>query len=117
MGYRKSFREFLHVDDLGDASVFVLENWKPSTNEPTFLNVGTGVDISIRSLAELVANATGFQGEIIWDDSKPDGTPKKQLNVSRLTNLGWKPSITLAEGLKKTVAVYKNDAERNQLRG
>ena len=72
-----------------------------------FLNVGTGVDLSIRELAEAVAAATGYQGEIHWDTSKPDGTPKKQLDVSRLAALGWRARIPLAEGLASTVADFR----------
>jgi GDP-L-fucose synthase len=97
-------REFLHVDDLGDACVFALEQWQPAPDELQFLNVGTGVDLTIRELAEAVAAATGYQGEIRWDVSKPDGTPKKQLDVSRLAALGWQARIPLAEGLASTVA-------------
>ena len=92
-------REFLYVDDLGEASVFALENWQPQADEPIFLNVGTGLDLSLRELAEAVAQVTGFKGEIHWDTSKPDGTPKKQLDVSRLKALGWQASIPLEDGL------------------
>ena len=101
-------REFLHVDDLGAACVFALEHWQPGVDELQFLNAGTGVDLSIRELAEAVAKATGFEGDIAWDNSKPDGTPKKQLDVSRLAALGWQASIKLSEGLAKTAADYKN---------
>jgi GDP-L-fucose synthase len=76
--------------------------------------VGTGVDLTIRELAEAVAAATGFQGEILWDTSKPDGTPKKQLDVSRLVSLGWRARISLREGLKSTVALFR-DQLRQQL--
>ena len=100
-------REFLHVDDLGEACVFALERWQPQAVDPTFLNVGTGLDLSIRELAEAVAQATGFKGEIEWDSTKPDGTPKKQLDVSRLTSLGWRARITLAE-VWRTVDLFKN---------
>ena len=100
-------REFLHVDDLGEACVFALEHWDPgSPDELQFLNVGTGVDLSLRELAEAVAAATGYQGEIHWDTSKPDGTPKKQLDVSRLAALGWRARIPLAEGVTSTVAAF-----------
>jgi len=100
-------REFLHVDDLGEACVFALEQWQPAPDETQFLNVGTGVDLTIRELAEAVAAATGYQGEIRWDASKPDGTPKKQLDVSHLAALGWQARIPLAEGLTSTVAQYR----------
>lgn len=99
-------REFLHVDDLGEACVFALEHWRPGPEELQFLNVGTGVDLTIRELAEAVAAATGYQGEIRWDTSKPDGTPKKQLDVGRLAELGWTARIPLAEGLSSTVADF-----------
>ena len=99
-------REFLHVDDLGEACVFALEQWQPGPGDLQFLNVGTGVDQTIRELAEAVAAAAGFQGEIHWDTSKPDGTPKKQLDVSRLAALGWRARIPLAEGLVKTMADF-----------
>ena len=100
-------REFLHVDDLGEACVFALERWQPHAEDPPFLNVGTGVDLTIRVLAESVAKATGFQGEILWDTSKPDGTLKKQLEVSRLARLGWQAQIQLADGLKSTVDDFR----------
>ena len=98
-------REFLHVDDLGEASVFALEQWQPGSNELHFLNVGTGMDISIRDLADAVALATGFKGEIFWDESKPDGTPKKQLDVSRIAALDGEQDFP-DEGLSSTVAPF-----------
>ena len=101
-------REFLHVDDLGEACVFALQHWQPGPEELQYLNVGTGVDLTIRELAEQVAVATGYQGEVLWDASKPDGTPKKQLDVSRLAALGWRARISLAEGLASTVADFAN---------
>jgi GDP-L-fucose synthase len=99
-------REFLHVDDLGEACVFALEHWQPGPEEQQYLNVGTGLDLTIRELAEAVAAATGFRGTILWDSSKPDGTPKKQLDVSRLAALGWRARIPLEQGLAQTVADY-----------
>ena len=109
-------REFLHVDDLGEACVFALEHWQPGPGEQQFLNVGTGVDLTIRELAEAVAEATGFQGEIHWDASKPDGTPKKQLDVSRLAALGWRARIPLAEGLRSTVAQFRDGLQQQEVR-
>ena len=99
-------REFLHVDDLASAAVFCLERWQhdPSSHEPAFLNVGTGVDLSIKELATQIAAATGFQGRIAWDSSKPDGTPRKLLDVRRLGAMGWRATIPLAEGLQRVVA-------------
>jgi len=109
-------REFLHVDDLGEACVFALEQWQPGPEDLQFLNVGTGVDLTIRELAEAVAAATGYQGEIRWDASKPDGTPKKQLDVSRLKALGWQARIPLAEGLSSTVAEFRRALQQELVR-
>jgi GDP-L-fucose synthase len=109
-------REFLHVDDLGEACVFALEHWQPGPDDQQFLNVGTGVDLTIRELAEAVAEATSFQGEIHWDTSKPDGTPKKQLDVSRLAELGWRARIPLAEGLGSTVTQFREDLNQQLVR-
>ena len=109
-------REFLHADDLGEACVFALENWSAVSKDAplddegkplAFLNVGTGIDLSIRELAEKVATAVGFKGSIHWDHSKPDGTPKKQLDVSRLADMGWQARIALTEGLVDTVNDFK----------
>ena len=109
-------REFLHVDDLGEACVFALEQWQPGPDELQHLNVGTGVDLSIRELAQAVAAATGFAGEIHWDSSKPDGTPRKQLDVSRLVALGWRARIPLAEGLASTVAEFRDQFSQQLVR-
>jgi GDP-L-fucose synthase len=105
-------REFLHVDDLAAAALFCLEHWDPGApNAPLddhgqplqYLNVGTGVDLSIQELAQQIAIATGFQGTIRWDPSKPDGTPRKLLDVGRLKKLGWTARIALDEGLLSTL--------------
>ncbi len=118
-------REFLHVDDLGEACVFALERWDPSAKDAPldrqgvplqFLNVGTGVDLTIRELAEAVAVATGFKGQILWDATKPDGTPKKQLDVSRLAALGWRVGIPLDEGLGATVALFRQQLQQDLVR-
>ena len=109
-------REFLHVDDLGDACVFALEQWQPAADELQHLNVGTGIDLSIKALAEAVAGATGFKGEIHWDTSKPDGTPKKQLDVGRLASLGWRARIPLAQGLASTVDLFRQQLAKGELR-
>ena len=108
-------REFLHVDDLGEACVVALEHWSPTPGDLTYLNVGTGVDLSIRELAEAVATATGYQGAIEWDSSKPDGTPKKQLDVSRLATMGWRARISLADGLRDAYGWFL--AHANEARG
>ena len=109
-------REFLHADDLGEACVFALKQWQPGPGDPQFLNVGTGIDLSIRELAEAVANATGYGGTIEWDTSKPDGTPKKQLDVSRLARLGWNARIPLADGLASTVALFREHLNKELVR-
>ena len=109
-------REFLHADDLGEACVFALEHWQPGADDLPFLNVGNGLDLTIRELAEAVAEATGFRGEILWDTSQPDGTPKKQLDVSRLANLGWRARIPLAQGLTSTVAEFREQLSQELVR-
>ena len=109
-------REFLHVDDLGEACVFALEHWQPDADQLQLLNVGTGVDLTIRELAEAVAEATGFRGTIAWDASKPDGTPKKQLDVSRLAALGWRARIPLREGLRDTVRLFREQLDQQLVR-
>lgn len=91
-------REFLHSDDLASACLFLLENY----DDGVPINVGTGVDVSIKGLADLVGEVVGFSGQIKWDASKPDGTPRKLLDTSRLGELGWKPKITLENGLEAT---------------
>ena len=115
-GSGKPLREFLYVDDLGDAVVFALERFAPGKyfspldeedNPLYFLNVGTSKDISIKDLAHKIATLSGFKGEIKWDNQKPDGTPKKQLNIQKISELGWEPKITLEDGIKKTIADYK----------
>jgi GDP-L-fucose synthase len=91
-------REFLHVDDMAKGVLFALENVLPEY----LYNVGTGVDLTIKELAETIQKAVGHQGEIIWDASKPDGTPRKLMDNSKMENLGWKAEITLEEGIKET---------------
>ena len=96
-------REFMHVDDAAEAILFLIENY----NELEFINVGVGKDISIKELAQLVAEKTGYQGNISWDLSKPDGMLKKCLDVSKLTELGYSPKISLPKGIEKTIQEYK----------
>jgi GDP-L-fucose synthase len=109
-------REFLHVDDLADASVFCLEKWQPRNDDIPFVNVGTGQDLTISELAKQVAIAVGYQGDIEWDTSKPDGTPRKLLDVSRLSAMGWTASIPLEEGLRFTVNDYRQQNACNEVR-
>ena len=89
-----------------EACVFALERWQPGAEDPPFLNVGTGVDLTIRALAEAVAEATGYRGEILWVASKPNGITKKQLDVSCLAALGWRARTPQVQGLASTVAEY-----------
>ena len=95
-------REFLYVDDLAEASVFLMKNYSDSS----LVNVGTGKDLSILDLATKIKDIIGFSGEIKWDTSKPDGTPKKLLDVSKINNLGWRAKTSLSEGIKRTYSWY-----------
>lgn len=96
-------REFLHADDLGRACLYLIENY----DDDVAINVGVGEDISIKELAELIQKVTAFEGVIDWDSSKPDGTPRKLLDVSRATALGWEAEISLEEGIRSTYEWYK----------
>lgn len=96
-------REFMHVDDCAKAILFMLENYKDND----FINIGTGVDISIKELAEMIAELTGFTGKINWDHSKPDGMLKKCMDVSRMREIGFEPRITLKEGTMEMIEIYK----------
>ena len=100
-------REFLFVDDLAKATVFALNNTLPEH----LYNVGTGVDITIRNLAETIQKITGHEGQIIWDSSKPDGTPRKLMDVSKINELGWKHEVDLEEGIQKTYEWFLNNIE------
>ncbi len=95
-------REFLHVDDLGSACVFLMETY----DDPSIINIGTGEDITIRELTEKVSGVVGYKGTIEWDSSKPDGTPRKVLDVKKIHNLGWHHAISLDEGLRQTYEWY-----------
>jgi GDP-L-fucose synthase len=108
-GTGKPRREFLHVDDLADACVFLMKHYSDAPP----VNVGWGEDISILELAQLVASATNYTGRLHFDSSRPDGTPRKLLDVSRLSALGWKPSISLVEGVRSTVTWYGEKRDRN----
>lgn len=99
-------RELLHVDDLASACLYLLEHF----DGPTHVNVGTGIDHTIGEIAEMVASAVGYSGETRWDPSKPDGTPRKLLDVSVLREAGWRPSIALRDGIEATVAWYREHA-------
>jgi GDP-L-fucose synthase len=97
-------REFLHVDDLADACFFLLQNY----NELGLVNIGCGTDVSIKELAEMIVSEVGYNGQLIFDSTKPDGTPRKLMDTSKLTNLGWSPCINLVEGIKKTILEVKD---------
>ena len=105
-------REFLHADDLGRACLFLLENY----DDNVAINVGVGQDISIKELAELIRTTVGYQGNVTWDSSKPDGTPRKLLDVSLITNLGWKPEISLEDGIRSTYSWYLDNAATTSVR-
>ena len=111
-GTGNPYREFLHVNDLGDAVIFCLENWDPSSeyapkdkngDKILLLNVGSGVEISIKDLANKIANYLNYDGNIVWDISKPDGTPRKKLNTKKINELGWYPKISLDKGIQETL--------------
>ena len=101
-------REFLYADDLGRACVFLMENYR----EEQFVNVGYGSDVTIRELAETVRRITGFSGEIVWDTSKPDGTPRKLMDSSRLLALGWKPQVNLEQGIALAYEDFRKRFQR-----
>lgn len=102
-GTGSPMREFLHADDLADACVYLMNTY----NESTLVNIGTGVDITIKELAETIKAEVGYEGEIFWNTEKPDGTPRKLMDVSKLHGLGWKHSIDLKEGIHKVYSEYK----------
>jgi GDP-L-fucose synthase len=112
-GSGKHYREFLYVDDVADACVFLMENYDASrfTSDKSrvadnFINIGTGEDLTIKDLAKTVKEIVGFKGKIVWDTSKPEGTPRKLLDVSKIRSLGWQPKISLEEGIRKTYEWY-----------
>ena len=102
-GTGKPRREFLHVDDLASACVLILEKY----DSPEIINLGCGEDISIRELAELICDVVGFEGELAWDTTKPDGTPRRLLDVTKLRALGWKPAIPLRDGIARTYEWFR----------
>jgi GDP-L-fucose synthase len=102
-GTGSPFREFLHVDDLADACVFLMNEY----NDNSFVNVGTGKEISIKDLSILVSNIVGYKSNIFWNTDKPDGTPRKLLDVSKISNLGWKYKIDLEDGIRDVYNEYK----------
>tara|TARA_Y100000589_G_C27140491_1_gene624433 strand:+ start:671 stop:1681 length:1011 start_codon:yes stop_codon:yes gene_type:complete len=124
-GTGNPLREFLHVEDLAKASLFLLEYWNPSSRDAPlddnrnplyWINVGTGKDLSIKDLSILIAKMVDYKGQIIWDTSKPDGSPKKLLCIEKIKNLGWEPSINLEIGISNTIKMYKKELESGSLR-
>jgi GDP-L-fucose synthase len=111
-GTGKPRREFLHVEDLARAVVTATEKYDSELH----LNIGSGEEITIHELARKVAYASGFDGKIEWDASKPDGTPKKVLDATRITALGWKPKITLDAGLDSTIAWFRDAVKHGRIR-
>jgi GDP-L-fucose synthase len=107
-GTGKPMREFLHADDLADACFYLMQNY----DGETLVNIGTGVDVTIKELAETIQEIIGFQGNIRWNTDKPDGTPRKLMDVSKLHSLGWKHSIDLKEGIKMVYENFNNNAVR-----
>ena len=106
------YREFLHVDDLADGCLFLMDHY----SAPGIVNLGTGTDVTIKQLTEMVRQAVGWEGEVKWDTSKPDGTPRKLLDVSRLTGLGWKAKTPLDQGVKETVQWFIEQQGHDDLR-
>ena len=111
-GTGSPMREFLHVDDLADACAFLLGLPQP----PDWINVGTGTDVTIRELTETVREVVGFQGKIVWDSTKPDGTPRKLMDVSKLASLGWRARIGLRDGIQRTYAAFLSELSTGKLR-
>jgi GDP-L-fucose synthase len=107
-GSGKPLREFMYVNDLADGCLFLMRNY----NQKQFINIGTGEEITILDLAELVKKVVGFEGEIKMDSTKPDGTPRKLMDSSRLHALGWKHETSLADGLKLTYEFFKSEVEK-----
>jgi len=105
-GDGSAMREFLHVDDLAEACYVCMQQYE----EVGHINVGTGEDVTIKELAETISNVVGFMGDIEWDDTKPNGTPRKVMNVNKIKALGWEPKISLCEGIEKTYQWYKENA-------
>lgn len=103
-GSGSPMREFLHVDDLADACLYLMDNY----SDPELVNIGTGTDLTIKELAEMIKDVVGYEGELKWDSSKPDGTPRKLMDVSKLHSLGWKHSIDLREGITSVYEQVKS---------
>ncbi len=121
-GTGKPLREFLYVEDLADACIYALENWDPNRkdapkdrygNNLSWLNVGSDFEVSIKELAKMISNQCEYKGDVKWDHSKPDGTKRKKLDTSKMSELGWKAKINLEKGIRKTIASYMNENGKN----
>jgi len=110
-GTGNAYREFMHVDDMADACIFLMEKY----NSSDIINIGTGKDLTIKELVELIKKISNFTGNIVWDNTKPDGNPKKQLNVDKLLSLGWKPKVNLEEGIKKECEWFEKNYNKQNL--
>jgi GDP-L-fucose synthase len=104
-------RDFMYVDDLADACVFLMNNY----NDPNHINVGSGLDVSIKYLAQVIASIIGYEGEILWDDTKPNGSPRRTLDTSKMDALGWYPKTSLIQGLEKTIKWYRETGGQREL--
>ena len=108
LGHRNTKKRVLHVDDLADACSFLLLNY----NEHGLVNIGCGTDVSIKELAELIVAEVGYDGQLIFDATKPDGTPRKLMDTSKINNLGWSFKIFLGDGLLKTIKEFNNQYDK-----
>ena len=122
-GTGEPLREFLYVDDLAEACIFALNNWDITSQEApldekqkklTWLNVGSGKEISIKDLAEKISYLIGYKGKIVWDKDKPDGTPRKLLDTSRIRSLGWEPKVSLENGIKLAIEDFNKSTFENK---
>jgi GDP-L-fucose synthase len=105
-------REFIHVDDMASAVMFSHQKYSSGLQ----LNIGTGFEISIKDLAQMIAELTEFKGEVNWDHSKPDGVERKVLDISRITTLGWSPSISIREGISDTISWFRENRSKGAMR-
>ena len=106
----------MHVDDLSKACLYLLQKWNPKQTEFNYINIGSGYNVSIKEVANIISYYSGFEGEIFWDYNKPDGTPAKKLDLTKITALGWRPSIEFDKGIKDTVAQYRKESKKGTLR-
>jgi GDP-L-fucose synthase len=116
-GSGKPRREFLHVEDLAEACIFLIQNFNPSKDQNAlgqiYCNIGTGVDLPVSELAHIVKEIVGFQGEIAWDTTKPDGVYQKLLDITKIKNVGWEPKIVLNDGIMQVYEWYKYQIDTN----